>query len=67
MKIYSFIYFCRTLTIHESDLFRKIRPIEMIYYNWKSEEKEVLSPNVSQLIQRFNEVFYIIKIILNKN
>eukprot|EP01121_Diplochlamys_sp_Union-15-3_P001341 TRINITY_DN11168_c0_g1_i1.p1 TRINITY_DN11168_c0_g1~~TRINITY_DN11168_c0_g1_i1.p1 ORF type:complete len:471 (-),score=56.73 TRINITY_DN11168_c0_g1_i1:49-1263(-) len=46
----------RQLTLIEYNLYKNIRPSECLNNSWNKDGKEVNSPNIIAMIQRFNEV-----------
>lgn len=46
----------RELTMHDEKLFRAVMPREFLKTNWQRKEKAVLSPNITRIILRVNEV-----------
>eukprot|EP01088_Endostelium_zonatum_P015682 TRINITY_DN3964_c0_g2_i2.p1 TRINITY_DN3964_c0_g2~~TRINITY_DN3964_c0_g2_i2.p1 ORF type:complete len:1100 (-),score=243.40 TRINITY_DN3964_c0_g2_i2:167-3466(-) len=50
----------RQMTLLESDMFRAIKPQELCEQAWMKADKLTLSPNVTQLAQRFNKMVWFI-------
>ena len=46
----------KQLTWREIDLFKKITPREFLDQNWQNEDKGSSSPNLTENIEKFNEV-----------
>lgn len=46
----------RQLTMREVDLLKKITPREFLDQNWQNEDKITSSPNLTENIEKFNEV-----------
>lgn len=55
--------FARQLSIIEYDLFRSIKPFELLDVNWTKKDKEAKSPNVLKMINFSNHV---VKFIINE-
>jgi son of sevenless-like protein len=46
----------RQLTIIEYNLYKTIKPWEFFNQSWTKKDKEILSPNILNMIKRFNKV-----------
>lgn len=47
----------RQLTIIEFEIFKSIKVGECLSQNWAKKDKQMKSPNILKMIQRFNKVF----------
>lgn len=46
----------RQLTLIESELYRAVKPSELVGQTWSKQHKETEAPNVLALVRRFNQV-----------
>eukprot|EP01084_Bolivina_argentea_P046072 84822_1 len=52
------------ITLMDFKIFSNIKRREIVNSSWKSKHKNIISPNISRLIQRFNELTYWIQYVI---
>jgi son of sevenless len=48
--------FAQQIALISFDCFKKIQPSELHHMNWNAKKKNILSPNLTNLIQKFNQM-----------